>query len=366
MTQKVLFIKLSSIGDILLTMPSLRALRWGLPKAHISFMVSQSCKEVLEGNPYVDEVITVPDLGSAKSITGKVFEYYQAMRIVALLREKRFDIALVFHRSPLLGLLTLFARVPTRIAFENSRFNWVVTKTAPFDLEKHRILRAFELVEAIPGLLNGRERDVSLELPLLPRDVDYARELFSSKKLMNKLIITSAPGGGRNPWSEMPSRIWGKERFAQLYDMLHKKLEAEVILLGSPVDEETNNEIARLMDYKPINMGGRTTLGQSAAIIKRSHAYIGNDSAPLFIAAAVGTTTLGLFGPTNSQVIKPIGDRHIALQSQTECSPCYNPTEGTSGMAYTCSDWRCMREIQVEEVFSKVEGLLNTTHSRNV
>ncbi|HLG29337.1 MAG TPA: glycosyltransferase family 9 protein, partial [Candidatus Brocadiales bacterium] len=132
----------------------------------------------------------------------------------------------------------------------------------------------------------------------------------------------------------------------------------------SKTDTGTADKILKETKAKVLNLTGKTSLIETMAILKMSHLYIGNDSGPLFIAAAVGTPTLAIFGPTDASVINPPGRLNVAAQSPADCSPCYNPLEGLEGRAYKCNSYKCMAEISMEKVFQAASELLTQSKQR--
>ena len=169
-----------------------------------------------------------------------------------------------------------------------------------------------------------------------------------------------APGGGNNLWSQMETRKWPIENYAELTGRIIVELKTTVVMLGDKNDLQYAKQIASAVNSERfISLTGKTSINQSALILKRAKLFIGNDSFPLFLASAVDIPTIGLFGPTNAELINPFLDKHIAVQSTLDCSPCYNPVDGVKGCAYVCEQGKCMMAISVDSVFGKVKDIFS-------
>lgn len=359
----MLFIKLGSLGDIVLTIPALAMLKKTYPHARLSFMVSDSCEALVRRIRYVDEVIAVPNLGAGKSISQRVSDGVTALKFAYSLRERKYDVAINTLRNPVFALMCYIAGVPEIITFNSGQLDPFSTRKIPFDLNKHHMMRIFDLVEVL-----GVPRSSVLPpdgIEILREDVDRATELLRREGIgATSLMVCSSPGGGDNPWAEMPSKRWNSERFARLYELLQGEFDAGIVLLGSEPDTDTADKILKDTKARILNLVGKTSLAETMAILKMSNLYIGNDSGPLFIAAAVGTPTLAIFGPTDASLINPPGRLSMAVQSPADCSPCYNPLEGLEGRAYKCSNYRCMAEMSVERIFQAASELLTQSKQR--
>jgi len=361
--QNVLFIKLGSLGDIVLTIPALAMLRKTYPHARLSFMVSDSCEALVRRIRYVDEVIVTPDLGAGKSISQRVSDGITALKFAYSLRERKYDVAINTLRNPVFALMCYIAGIREIITFNSGQLDPFSTRRVPFDLNKHHMMRIFDLVEVLGVPKNSVLPPDGIEI--LQEDIDRATELLRREGIgATSLVVCSSPGGGSNPWAEMPSKRWNSERFARLYELLQRDFDARTVLLGSKTDTGTADKILKETKAKVLNLTGKTSLIETMAILKMSHLYIGNDSGPLFIAAAVGTPTLAIFGPTDASVINPPGRLNVAAQSPADCSPCYNPLEGLEGRAYKCNSYKCMAEISMEKVFQAASELLTQSKQR--
>ncbi len=332
MKEKILLVKLGSLGDVLMTTPAISVLKKNFPAAALYFLTSHTCKKLLTNNPKLAGVLAVDELGASRN------PFIEMIRVLwlgyVLLRNRKFDRVFVFHRSLVLDLIL-------RVVVRGPLYSF---KTgAEFDLSRHRIMRNLDLLKKAYPELQYEMEDLQLE---------FFREKFEPIRIERPYIVI-APGGGKNVWSEMKNRRWPVENFIQLAEKVSSHLGMNVAFVGS------QDECFPLPDEEKLrNLVGRTTFDQLSGLLKEAELFIGNDSFALFLAAAAGCRTLGIFGPTNSNLINPFGEGHIAIQSGAKCSPCYNPVEGTRGRAYNCSDPVCMKEITVEAVFEKAAAMI--------
>ncbi|MGL5427452.1 MAG: glycosyltransferase family 9 protein, partial [Cetobacterium sp.] len=164
--------------------------------------------------------------------------------------------------------------------------------------------------------------------------------------------LVISPGGGSNPWSDMVSRRWIKENFLEII----KKIDKKRILIGGETDKEICDFIEKeVNDSKKIcNLSGSIKLEDTAKIIKNCKIFIGNDSMPLFLANSYDIESIGIFTSTDGSKIMSL-DRTF-IQAGCNCSPCYNPLEGTGkGIAYTCSKLDCTKD---KSILIKLEDIL--------
>lgn len=362
--ENILFIKLGSIGDIVLTIPALEMIKEKYPGARLDYMVSESCEALVRRIRCVDGVIVTPNLGAGTSMSQRVSDFAIAVKLAYSLRAKNYDVAVNTLRNPVFAFMCYVAGINEIITFTGGQLDPFSTKKVSFDLGKHHMARIFDLVEVM-GVPRGTG--------LTPGGIDIRREdIDRANKLLGRedpdapgLMVSSSPGGGNNPWTDMPSKRWEAGRFSRLYELLQRDFCARIVLLGSGPDAQIADTIQRETKANVLNLVGKTTLAETMAILNMSRLYVGNDSGPLFLAVALGTPTLAIFGPTDASLINPPGRLNVAVQSQADCSPCYNPLDGLKGMAFRCADYKCMEEISVEDVFRAVSALITESKQKS-
>ncbi len=351
---RILIIKLAGIGDVLQTTPLLRALREYYPDAKISWLSESWTKQVLEENPHVDEVMIYDVPWRGRRRRGRLAG---VIRLVRDLRGHRFHMAVIPHRSPLGGWLTWAAGIPYRVGFDSEDKGYALTNRVPYDPAKPEIERNLDLLLPL-GLAHS---GMDMELYYSPED----EALASAFLLQNGIgaedrVIGLGPGGAANPGMEMHHKRWPKQRFAEVGEALARSEWANVVIFGSTDDEPLAQEVAATIAVKVVVAAGKTDLRQTAAMLARCAIYIGNDSGPLYVAAAVGTPTVGIFGPTDPRLLKPPGESHVAVWKGLDCSPCFHPMAVYDVDVSKCDTQACMTEIAADEVYEAARGLLRS------
>ena len=319
--KRILIIHPNWLGDVLFSTPFIRAVRNNFTSAYIACLVAPRVKEVLQDNPYINEIITYGEKD---------------------LKKYGFDTAFLLHRSFTRALMTYLAGIPNRIGYYTFKRALLLTqKPKPPDmLSLHRAEFYLELAK-VSGL---KTDDKGCDFFVGKEDLDWA----ITQALGHKTIIFN-PGGN---W--LPKR-WPKENFIELGKLILSKFgnAVKIIITGSSGDLELASQINKSLDNKAIILCGKATLKQSAALFKKSDLIISGDSGPLHIAVAVGAKAIGLFGPTSPKITGPYKadeKKVIVLYKGIGCKvPCYDEK---------CADYRCMAAITAQEVFEAAKRLL--------
>lgn len=329
-SEKILLIRLSSLGDIVLTTPATRAVRAHFPDAYIAMLVAKQSAEILRENPHLDEIITFDRLAKDKD-TGEM------LRMSRLLRERKFTIAIDFQRKFRTEMLMYFSGATERIG--KGRF---CTVRVPEQGNKHATTHYFDLLHAagIPA------EDRRLELFLSESEQLEAAQRFDTAGVNDgQLKVGFFPGAG---WK---LREWMPERFAAIGDRLVENFNANVLIFGGPKEAELVQTVANLMNARAIPFAGNLQVRELAACLEKCDLFLTNDTGPMHIAAAVGTPTVSLFGPGNHIRFQPLGALHQTLRHAVPCSPCKQFTD-------KCKDNICMKGIGVDEVWHSISRVL--------
>jgi len=334
--KKILIVNVNWLGDVLFTTPIFKAIKKSYPESYVACVAVPRVKEVLEGNPYIDELIIFDEEGKQKSILGKI-------GFISQLRAKHFDTVFLLHRSFTRTLITYLAGIPERVGYYTPKGGFLLTKAiTPVDYERmHRMDYYLNLFEAYGIAIEDRNYEFFIS--------DYDRGFIAALLMENKVdkddfLVVLNPGGN---WD---LKRWPKERFAYLADKLLEDFNAKVVISGSAQDNFLTSEIVNLMNHKPIVLTGKTNLKQLAALLERAKLVVSADSGPMHIACAVGTPSIVLFGPTSPAITGPRGNNQcIIIQKDMDCKiPCYK---------LDCPQNRCMRVISAEEVLSEIRKL---------
>ena len=324
--QRILLIRLSSLGDIVLTTPVIRAVRSQFPAAHIAMLVGKQSADVLRENPHLDEIITFDRFAKDKD-TGEM------LRTARILRERKFTLAIDLQRKFRTEVLMYFSGAAERVGKGR-----LCTVRVSEQGNKHATAHYFDLLHAveIPAV------DQKLELFLAASERADATQRFNAAGVTpTGLKVGFFPGAG---WK---LREWMPERFAAIGDRLVQHFNAEVLIFGGQKESELVHTVAKLMDTRAVPFAGNLQIRELAACIERCDLFLTNDTGPMHIAAAVGTPTVSLFGPGNHVRFQPLGALHQTIRHDVPCSPCKQFTD-------KCKDNICMKKITVDEVWQSI------------
>ena len=340
--KKILVVRYRFIGDMILTVPFLRNLRYNYPDAQIDMLVSPNSGEVIEDCPYVNNFIYFDTTRKHKYENGsgnkKSFWSY-----VKLLRKEKYDKAYVLKRSLSSALLCFFAGIKERVGFDTEGRGFLLTKKFPYDIHKHESLCFLDALKAE----NLEVKDFYLENWVKDENRNHVAELLKDKIPQNikKAVV--------NITATNPYKVWDKENYCKIIEYLSNEKNIQVIFIGAPCDKEIydNLKYSTNLKNKPLNLCGKVNLKDSLALLSMVDLFIGNDSGNLHMASSVGTKVIGLYGPMPFEKWRALGDNNILLKANLPCMPC--------SLKGTCkSDKACMKAISVDEVKTAVDKQL--------
>ena len=333
---KILVIKIGAVGDVVLVVPSLRAIRERFPKAHIAVLVGVDSRYILQNCPYIDELIVYNGPFIRKSLSN-------FKKLGRTLRKSGFDIVVDFQNNRRSHLLGFLSASPKRFGYRNKKWG-ILLNYGIKDINAG--LTPVEHQFRVLNLLGISLKNDSLELWPKEEDYRFIDEFLSGQWLVASQPLVGINIGGSARWR---TKRWPKDKLLQLCKKLADN-KMRVVLTGAKHDRELARDIVALVGSKPINAVGRTSLNQLAALIKRCSVFISLDSAPMHIAAAVGAPIVAIFGPTDPKRHVPPAEKHVVvIKKDLKCSPCYKPS---------CRDLRCMKEISVDEIIEAVNNFL--------
>jgi heptosyltransferase-2 len=336
--KRILIIQTAFIGDVILCTPLIKVLRETFPEAFISFLLIPETENVLENNPHLNELL-VYDKRKKRGLGS-------FLQIVTRVKQGRFDLAIIPHRSLRSALLAYLSGIPERIGFDRAAGSFLFTRKVVYRANAHEVDRNLSLLSSFGSDLS----DSSPELFPSSEDSSFARKLLSAAGIAEgDEIVGVAPG---SVWA---TKRWLPERFAEISDLLLKEAGAKVVFLGSEEDRTLCERIADSMTENPVIAAGKTSVLQSAAIMSLCRVILSNDSAPVHIASAMRIPVVAIFGSTVPEFgFAPCGVDHLIIQKQLDCRPC-----GIHGKR-RCPEkhFRCMQDISTEEVFEAVLSLV--------
>lgn len=344
---RILLSRLKYIGDIVLTTPVIRSVREQYPGAFIAYLGDAQGVSLLLNNPHLDAIIP--------------FDFRKPVileqpRVAFLLRRHRFDAAVDFYSNPRSALLTYLTGAPMRIGLDARGRGSLYTHRVSHDGQRRTAIEFhYRTIEPL-GVLPAHHRT---EIFLADNERREARELLARVGL-----DPDTPTVGFHPGATWPAKRWPEEYFAEAGRLTVHNLGAQVLLTQGPGDGPCIERIVR-MSGNCLTVVPLSTLRQLAAVLSHLILYVSNDAAPMHIAAAVGTPTIGIFGPGEEDIWFPYdrsrnpGSSHIALRKNVPCHPCHLDVCNRTGDGYM----ECMRLLTPGDVITEIGRHLNTLRS---
>jgi ADP-heptose:LPS heptosyltransferase len=342
------------IGDFVLFLPSLREFRRHYAGTKISLLVGSESAELASTFTDVDEVISFEVRRYRLNLAYRI-------RLIQRLRNRQLDVALnpMYSREPMTDELLYCSGAKERIVFDGNldnidartktENNAYCTRIIPSSAgQMHELARNREFVERLTGAPSST-KDSWSRLSLSESLVSDATALLRRRGLdpQRDLIVAMFPG------ALSAIKMWPADRFAQLADHMAAKYGARILLCGSNSDRERGKRICELTSTPPASVIADTTLPELAAVLHLSALYIGNDSGPLHIAAAVDTPTVCILGGGHFGRFLPYPDslRHRAVFNRMPCYQCN----------WRCihDTVRCIQEISCDAVWSETQRMMD-------
>jgi heptosyltransferase-2 len=336
------------VGDCVMTIPALRALRRLLPEARITLVVKPGVADLFESAKVVDEILRY-DRRHIWSVFSQVREW----------RQHDFQLAVLFQNAFEAAVIPFLAGVPVRLGYATEGRQKLLSHplaVPDWKNSKHEVFYYLYLIAALEQSLYGTNKifdtDPDAQIEVDDRKKASAREFLDGfGSISPKGLVALCPGSINSR-----AKRWPAERFAALGDRLIES-DFSVLLIGSRAELDVSNTVVKGMRQKPIVLTGKTNLDQITSIISVADLLITNDTGPAHIGAALNTPTITIFGPTNPLTTRPFSLQAEVLRHPPDCAPC---------MLRDCPiDHRCMTAITVEEVLERARAILKRRSFKN-
>jgi heptosyltransferase-2 len=334
---RVLVKAVNWLGDVVMSLPALRAVRRACPDARLAVLIKAELASFFDGARWIDEVIPYRVGTGLAGLADR-------RRIVQEIRARRFDLAVVFPRSVASALWVALAGVPRRVGFSAQARGWLLTDRARLPNEvaaRHQAEWYLHLVGTLLGASGSRD-DVAPDVHE-PHRARMRAWLAAHRRRPDAPLIALAPAAAYGPAKEWPAAHW-----TALIDALAARDGTECVLVGAPAERPRCAEIAAASGA--LVAAGETSVGELLALLSLCNAFAGNDSGSMHVAAALGLPTVGLFGSTNPDRTSPLGPRTRVIYRAIECSPCL---QRTCRFGHT----RCLTEIAPAQVAAALAAL---------
>ena len=344
----ILIVKLSAIGDVIHTLPALNAIRNYYPEANITWLVEEDAASLVIGHKALDRVIVSKRkrwLRALRSLSllSTIKDVYGFIKV---LRDTRYDMILDFQALLKSGILIALARGQRKIGFNKGlehmehSYMFLNERIPAVDMEIHALTRGMVLLNAIGIPTN----EIEYKLPVSNDDCEKVDELMKRHDINGVKFLIAI-----NPVAKWESKLWPKERFARLADMIIDEYAARIIFTGGSEDRHIIQDIMSVMKGRALNLAGHTTLKMLAALYEKTVLVISTDTGPMHLAAAMETPVVAIFGPTAPWRTGPYGSGHRVVRADPECSPCFKRQ---------CKTIDCMHQISVDQVFDAVSKII--------
>ena len=338
--ERILIARTDRIGDVLLSTPVIKALRDNYPSAYIAMMVSPQANDIIEGNPYLDEVIIYDKEAKHKSLGNSI-------RFARNLKKKKFDLAIILHPTNRVHLISFFAGIKRRVGF-GRKLAFLLTdriKHLKQEGKKHELEYNMDFLKYLGFTI----KDSSMFMPIKQESEVWVDDLFQKEGIIKQDRLLAI-----HPAASCPSKIWPESSFAQVADRLIEKYNFKALIIAGPKDISKAERISKGMHRPLINLAGKTSVSQLASVLKRCSLFISNDSGPVHIASALGTPVISIFGRAQKGLSPkrwgPVGKKGRYLHKNVGCIEC---------LAHNCvKNFACLKAITVEDVVSAADSIL--------
>ena len=331
---KILLRATNWVGDAIMALPALRAVRSRFHEAEIAILARPYVADIYRDQAICNQLIVYDTSGAHAGIFGRE-------RLAAALRAQRFDVALLQQNAFDAAWLAWRAGIPERIGYARDGRGFLLTRAIPVprpgEIPPHEKFYYLELLRRA-GWMDLLPDESFISLNVSDQSRDRAAQLLAQSGARST-SLRIAIGAGASYGS---AKCWPPSRFADLANRLQSQTDCDVILFGTAAEAAVTRAIASEMHHPPIDLTGKTEIADLLALFSQCHLFIGNDSGAMHVAAAVGLPVVAVFGPTDPFGTAPVTPRCSIVQQKPYCSPCF--------LRHCPTDHRCMRSITADMV----------------
>lgn len=332
--QNILIVKPSALGDVIQATCVLAVLKNAFPAVRISWFVFEHNAEIVRDHPLVDSVLAVRRRGMGPAVLPG---------LIRSLRAPGFDAVIDLQgllRSAVLSRLTGCAR---RIGFADGREQSSLFYTEKYDLPRdsmHAVDRYLALCQRLGAPIPD---EPAFPIPVRDAHRSHISELLGDFARRGPLVAV-------NPTAKWQSKRWPAASFAAVADTLVHRCDARIVLVGGVSETSTVSEVATHMVQESLDLSGRISILELAAILERADLFLGNDSGPMHLASATRTPTVAVFGPTDPLRTGPYNPLARVVRVHLDCMPCFRRI---------CERPRCMEDLTPQTVAGVCEEVLS-------
>ena len=341
----ILLIQLGDIGDVVWATPTFRAVKEAYPQANVSIFLRESFGSLLEADPNIHKIFEV------KRYRGNLLEKaIKQLSFIRDLRRERFDLVFDLRSDDRGAFMAFLSGAPIRVSivhrglWQKQFFSHLV---APPSSDK-RIYGAAEQSLCVVREFGINTKDTIPKLWVSEKVKKRAKKLIDGEGVtaVSRWITL-------NPFSRWQYKEWGHEKWAQVIDWLWEEYEIATVVVGVSEERKKSINIVNNCKEKIFNLTGKTSLDELAGVLSLSSLHLGVDSAAPHIAAAVGTPTITIYGPSEWLVWAPIGETHSVVTPDCDCAPCHQKGCDGSGTS------KCLEELTVDKLKGAIQKFLD-------
>lgn len=321
---RIIIIDLLYLGDLLFATPFIRNLRQNLPESRIDMVVNSNFFSIIEDSPYLDNVYSY----------NKEWNTRESINFTKKLRKNHYTLGINIHGNWRTAFLLKDIKPDYSVGYGGRGRGIFLDQVIERPADLHMVNTYLKLLED-----NGYTvKDKNTEIGINPASLKKMRGFLRENGYRGKRKVIGLNTGGS--W---PTKRWPVEKFAKLADRLIAEYNCNIIFLGSKGDLSRIDKIISLMNNRPLVAAGETNLKELAVLESMCDLVISNDSGPVHVAAAAGTPTITIFGPSDEKKYRPLGDKHEIVINELDCRPCGE---------HKCplGHHRCMEDIGVDDV----------------
>lgn len=345
---KILIRATNWVGDAIMALPALRAVRGKFPEAEIAILARPYVADIYRDQEICNQLIAYDSQAKHAGMFGRE-------RLASELRAQKFDVAVLIQNAFDAAWLVWRAAIPERIGYARDGRSFLLTK--PISVPKTGEIPSHEKFYYLELLRRAGWIDALPDESFIPLNVSESSRLRAEEFLVQAGVrpnsLRIAIGAGASYGS---AKCWPPSRFAEFANRMHPESDADVILFGTAAEAAVTRAISSELRRPPIDLTDKTSIADLPALLSQCHLFIGNDSGAMHVAAGVGLPVVAVFGPTDPYGTAPVTPRCTIVQQKPYCSPCF--------LRHCPTDHRCMRAITPEMVEAAAKPWLSAVEAQ--
>ncbi len=358
---EILIINLTRMGDLLQTTPLMAGMKSHYPDSRITLLVNSAFTEVCRGIPYIDDLMVFDMKGyRLRLIEGKhsLIDNYKILdTLVNNINQKEYDLVVNITHSSVSAVLVSLIRAKEVRGFTISSEGHRVIKHSWvryfFNVIPNRNYNPFHIVDMYLKIGDVKPVTRGLVYNVTEEDELKAEQILNKEGVHENDVLV-----GFHLGASKDDKTWPVSSYAVLADMIHREFGAGILLFGTPGEVSLASEFETCAETRPVNLVGKTGMGELAGVLKKCRLFISNDTGPLHVATSAGTKVIDIsMANVHFMETGPYGEGHYVMQADLVCSPC--------GFDVKCNDRVCKSLVTPEKVFEVVKAAMTGTDEVN-